>query len=93
MALGYLTLRFRLPGCRSLKEKRQRLSGIRQRFGRHAHVAVCESAWQDDHKQAEWSFVVLGSDAGFVEKAIHAIEENIENTVDAELVDVFVEME
>ncbi len=93
MALGMMVVQFRLSGCRSLKEKRRRLSGIRQRYGRFSHLAVCESAYQDDHKLGEWQFVALGSDAGFVERALQAVESEIEDTVDAELIDVMIDVD
>jgi uncharacterized protein YlxP (DUF503 family) len=41
-----LTVNFYLGGCRSLKEKRQRLKGMRERFGRTFNVAVCESDYR-----------------------------------------------
>ena len=34
MSIGVLTVDFYVSGCRSLKEKRQRLNGIRERYGR-----------------------------------------------------------
>ena len=52
MNAGLLSINFHLGGCRSLKEKRQRLSGIRDRYGRPANVAVCESDFQDSHQRA-----------------------------------------
>ena len=60
MQIGVLTLTFHLPGCRSLKEKRQRLGGLRDRFGRNTTVGVCESGLQDAHQRAEWTFVAVG---------------------------------
>ena len=52
-----LSINFHLGGCRSLKEKRQRLKGIRDRYGRPANVAVCESDFQDSHQRAQWTFI------------------------------------
>ena len=47
MIVGLLELEFHIPGCKSLKEKRGRLAGMRDRFGRLTNVAVCESAFAD----------------------------------------------
>ncbi|MFK7916113.1 MAG: DUF503 family protein, partial [Pseudomonadales bacterium] len=38
-----LQVRFVLHGCRSLKDKRKRLRGLRDRFGKQTGLAVCES--------------------------------------------------
>lgn len=58
--IAVLRLRFHLEGCGSLKDKRQRLSGLRDRFGRLPGIAVCESEAHDSLAEAEWSFVAAG---------------------------------
>ena len=47
MHIAILTLTFALPGCSSLKEKRQRMGGLHARFGNTPSVAVCESGERD----------------------------------------------
>ncbi len=88
MKIGVLTLTFHLPGCRSLKEKRKRLSGLRDRFGRSTAVAVCESGLQDVHQRAEWTFVAVGQNAAMVDRALADIEQKVELNGDANLTDV-----
>ncbi len=88
MNVALLQVVFHLSGCRSLKEKRQRLKGIRDRFGRSPNVAVCESAHQDALQRAEWSFVASASSRAVVEKCLSEIERSLSLSVDAELVDV-----
>ena len=83
-----LSVNFHLGGCRSLKEKRQRLSGIRDRYGRPANVAVCESDFQDSHQRAQRTFIATASSANIVEQALTDIVRNLELSVDAELIDV-----
>jgi len=83
-----LSINFHLGGCRSLKEKRQRLRGIRDRYGRPANVAVCESDFQDSHQRAQWTFIATASSANIVEQALADIVRNLELSVDAELIDV-----
>ena len=77
-----------LSGCRSLKEKRQRLKGMRDRFGRLTNVAVCESDYQDALQRAQWSFLAAAANGGVAEKALGEILENIQSSVDAELIGV-----
>jgi uncharacterized protein YlxP (DUF503 family) len=88
MQIGVLTLTFHLPGCRSLKEKRQRLGGLRDRFGRNTMVGVCESGLQDAHQRAEWTFVAVGQNTAFVERTFADIEQKVELNGDANLTDV-----
>ena len=72
-----------LPGCRSLKEKRQRLGGLRERYGRQVNVAVCESNFQDVHDRAEWTFVAVARPRGSIEQTLADIEQRILESVDA----------
>ncbi len=81
--MGLLVLEFHLTGCTSLKEKRGRLGGLRDRFGRLPHVAVCESDFADSLQRAEWSFVALGHDVAFVSGTLQEIERDIVGRVDA----------
>lgn len=92
MLIGLLRVSFVLPGCRSLKEKRQRLGGLRERFGRQVNVAVCESKFQDIHDRAEWSFVAAALTARLVEQILSDIEQRIVETVDANVAEFVREM-
>jgi uncharacterized protein YlxP (DUF503 family) len=85
MRIGVLTVSFALPGCRSLKEKRQRLAGLRERFGRNWNVGVCESDFADAHQRAEWSFVAVAQSPSLVDQTLTEIEQRILETVDAEV--------
>lgn len=76
MQIGVLTLDFHLEGCRSLKEKRQRLKGLRDRFGRLSNVAVCESDYPDQWDRAQWSFVCVGPNKAVVQSTCATIEEH-----------------
>ncbi len=67
MHIGILTLSISLPGCRSLKEKRQRMGGLHERFGRHPAVAVCESGELDRLEASEWTFVAVATSGPKVE--------------------------
>ncbi|GGI88437.1 DUF503 domain-containing protein [Halopseudomonas pertucinogena] len=83
MHIQILTMSFSLPGCRSLKEKRQRMGGIHERYGRQPAVAVCESGDRERLDASEWSFVVVGNSAQEVESLCSEIEERVQRTVDA----------
>jgi uncharacterized protein len=80
--IGVLTLRFHLEGCASLKEKRQRLSGLRDRFGQRTHIAVCESALQDVIQSAQWSFVIVSATRALVDQTTAEVERYIGEHLD-----------
>ena len=86
MHVSMMTVVFQLPGCRSLKEKRQRLSGIRERFGRQTNVAVCESGHADDLSRAQWSFIASSSNRKIVDKTLSQIEESLDTDFDAVII-------
>ena len=88
MHIAILTLTFSLPGCSSLKEKRQRMGGLHARFGNTPSVAVCESAERDQHDASEWTFVIVGLSKREVESQCSQLEVKIERTVDARMMNV-----
>ena len=86
MNVAVLQIDFFLSGCGSLKEKRRRLKGLRDKYGRAANVAVCESDHQNTHQRAQWSFVATASSPEVVERTLTEIERSVQLGVDAELV-------
>ena len=88
MHIAILTLTFALPGCSSLKEKRQRMGGLHARFGNTPSVAVCESGERDRHDASEWTFVIVGLSKSEVESQCSQIEEKIERTVEARVMSI-----
>ena len=85
MNIQSIVARFYLPGCRSLKEKRGRLRGLRERYGRASNVAVSEILDQDAHQQAQYLFVACGASAAVVEKTLAEIERELQFAVDGQL--------
>ncbi|WP_372614759.1 DUF503 domain-containing protein [Halomonas sp.] len=92
MHIGVLTLHISLPGCRSLKEKRQRMGGLHERFGRNPAVAVCESGELDRLEASEWTFVVVATSIPKVESLLSEIEDKVQRTVDGRLMEATREM-
>jgi len=86
VSIGSLNIDFRLEGCRSLKDKRQRLSGLRERFGRTPNLAVFESDYQDVLQRAEWTFVAGAASATIVEQLLAGVERDVHELVDAEVI-------
>lgn len=88
MHIGILTLTFFMSGCDSLKEKRQRMGGMHERFGRNPAVAVCESGLRDVLDSSEWSFVVAARTQREAESLCSEIEDKLQRTVDGRVTDV-----
>ncbi len=88
MHIGVMTLTFSLPGCGSLKEKRQRMGGMHERFGRNPAVAVCESGELNRHEASEWSFVVVANSKREIESLLSQIEDKIQLTVEGRVINV-----
>lgn len=77
-----LHVQFELDGCRSLKERRQRLGGLRLRLGREASVALCEHPG-DDPAASAWSIVVIAGTERAATELAGRIERDLESRVDA----------
>lgn len=85
MHIGLLTLDFHLEGCASLKEKRQRLSGMRDRFGRNSSLAISESDQQDNHQKSQWTCLALADSRRQTEKLLRLVEDYAQQNLDAVL--------
>ena len=88
MHIGKLTFRFRFPGCRSLKEKRGRLRGLRDRFGKNPMLSVCEIGSPDSLQFSEWVFLGCSSERALVDKNFSKIEEFIDTSMDWEVLEI-----
>ena len=87
LCIGMLTLWLHLEGCRSLKEKRQRIGGLRERFGKQPHLAVCESGTPDQHDKSEWTFVCAAAQRTLVERTLGDVEQHMAADIDAVIYD------
>lgn len=78
----------RIPGCRSLKEKRHVVktltAAIRSRF----EVSVAEVGSQDLWQRAELGLAVVAADAHHARRVVHAIERFIEGSPGVEVIEV-----
>ncbi len=88
MKVAKLRAGFYLHGCTSLKEKRQRLGRLRDKFGKNTTLGVCESAHMDVLRRAEWTFVACASADHVVQQVLADVEQYLTTSVDAEVVDL-----
>ena len=88
MHIGKIKLSFRLPGCRSLKEKRSRLRGLRDRFGKSPMLAVCEIGGKDSHQFSEWIFLACSMERALIDKNFSKIESFVSTSLDAQVLEI-----
>ena len=88
MHIAIVTVTFSLPGCGSLKEKRQRVGGLHQRFGKNPAVAVCESGERDRHDASEWTFVIAMTSKREVQSLSSQIEDKLQGIVDGRIMNI-----
>ncbi len=88
MHIAILTFVFSLPGCSSLKEKRQRIGGLHERLGRNPSIAVCESSHQNSHDSSEWSFVLVAKSQRELDALCNDTDNKIQSSVDARIMDI-----
>ena len=88
MHIGKIKLSFRFPGCRSLKEKRSRLRGLRDRFGKTPTLAVCEVGGADSHQFSEWVFLVCSMQRASIDKNFSQIESFVSTSLDVQVLEI-----
>lgn len=86
MRIVLMIVEFHLQGCTSLKDKRSRLRGMRDRIGRQRSVAVAEIDYQNMLVRSEWAFLVMAQNQQLVDKILMKIEKDLTSQVDASIV-------
>jgi uncharacterized protein len=67
MRVIVMTWELRIPGCRSLKEKRMTARSLKDRMRNRFNVSVAETGYQDVHDRLELTAVFVTSDARMAE--------------------------
>ena len=88
MHIGKIKLSVRFPGCRSLKEKRSRLRGLRDRFGKTPVLAVCEVGGVDSHQFSEWVFLGCSMQRASIDKNFSQIESFVSTSLDLQVLEI-----
>jgi uncharacterized protein YlxP (DUF503 family) len=93
MAIGVLTLKLQLPGCRSLKEKRSRLKPLIARLHREFNLSVAELDRQDAWDEAIIGCATISNDHHFADSSLHTVIHWLnQNWPDVSLVDDHIEI-
>jgi hypothetical protein len=87
MLVGTLRLRLALRSARSLKDKRQVVSSIKDKLHNHFNVSVAEIAEQDHRQLAVLGIAMVSNETQHLRSALSQIVEAIRSHPVAELVD------
>lgn len=68
---------FRVPGCRSLKQKRSVVRGLRDRMRARYSVSVAETDFQDDVQRAELTAALAASDRTLAESLLGKLDDTV----------------
>jgi len=79
VAVMVLTWEFRLPGCRSLKEKRAVIRPLRDRLQHHFRVSVAETGFQDVHDRSAFTVALAASDGSSAASLADRVERFVES--------------
>ena len=78
MVVGVCTVELQVPGCSSLKEKRQVIRSVVARVRNEFNVSIAEVGHRDSWQLATLGLACVGADAryaqGLLERALHFIE-------------------
>lgn len=73
MPIGVLTFRLHLPGCSSLKEKRNRIKPVISRLSHEFNVATAELDFQDVWQDSMIGCVTISNDAAQNQRLLQQI--------------------
>jgi len=87
MIIGTCLVDLRVPGCRSLKDKRQVLKALKDSIRRKYNVSVAELDHQDTWQRTLLGVAVVSSDARFANQVISKVVNEIEGNPSVEVLD------
>ena len=71
--VGFLRLALRVPGSRSLKEKRKPIAQIRDRLRSRKNLSVAEVGHLEDHSRSILAIVLVANDQRFIRSTLDQI--------------------
>ena len=88
MYAAALRLELRIPGVRSLKEKRGRLKALATTLTETFPVAVGEVGHQDQWQRATLGAALVAAQAGQLERVIHSVQRLLLEHPEVELIEM-----
>lgn len=87
MVVGIVTWELHLNGCRSLKEKRQIVTSLKDRLHRRFNVSVAETSHQDLWQRAELSCCVVAGTRRHAQEVLSAADRMVASEPLARIID------
>jgi hypothetical protein len=87
MLIGTLKLRLVIREARTLKDKRQVVSSIKDRLRNHFNISIAEVAEQDNRQLAVLGIAMVSNETQHLRKALGQVVEALRSHPVAELVD------
>jgi uncharacterized protein len=92
VTIGLLQLDFRIPGSRSLKDKRRVLNSLKQRMRNRYNCSVAETEYLDVWARAHLAVCVVSGSSRHANEQLNEIVRFASSHHEAELVDYAIEM-
>ncbi|HEX5727011.1 MAG TPA: DUF503 domain-containing protein [Longimicrobiaceae bacterium] len=87
MVVGLRVWELHLPGCGSLKEKRQVVKSLKDRLHARFNVSAAETAHQDLHQRAELAVAVVSADRRHAQSVLSAVDQLVDGEGRARVMD------
>lgn len=92
LVVGVLRIVLRMPGCRSLKDRRRVVHSLRDRIQHRHHAAFAEVGHLEAHDAAVVAISMVGNDTRHVRSRLDQVRGEIEAGVEALVSDAQVEI-
>jgi len=92
MIVGLLTVETHLPSAHSLKEKRRILRKVIDRIRHRHNVSIAEVGNNDIWQRASLAVCMVSNDSAFVDSALSRIVNEIERSLEGELLDYKIDL-
>jgi uncharacterized protein len=89
MVVGVAVWELMLPGCESLKDKRQVVKGLKDRLHARLNVSAAETALQDVHGRAEIAVCVVSNDRKHAQSVLQSADRMVEEEGRARILDSY----
>jgi uncharacterized protein YlxP (DUF503 family) len=87
MVIGFLSIEIYLPYSHSLKEKRKRLSGLKDRLKNRYNVAVAELDYHKKWQRTKIGMVTLNNEKRLVDSLFSKIIADAEENIDGHIIE------
>ena len=92
MTIGVLHIDLRIPGARSLKDKRRVTTSLKQLVRNRYNCSIAEVGTKERWGRAQLAACVIGDDSRFVNTQLNEIVRFVSSKSGAELIDYVIEM-